>query len=182
MGFKVKKQRKSKRQRGQTTYGHGARKKWKGSGHRGGKGMAGSGKRADQKKTLVNKLYGNDYFGKKGVTSRKTEKDRNKVMNLGAIEKNYDHLMKKHGENGTLELKDYKILGEGEIRKVKLVVREISETALEKIKKAGGDVEVIKKKVEKITAAPKEKAAAKPEKVVAERKTVPEAKKPKEEK
>ena len=34
MGFKVKKQRKSKRQRGQTTYGHGARKKWKGSGHR----------------------------------------------------------------------------------------------------------------------------------------------------
>src|SRR3990167_9485440 len=152
MSIKTKKRKKSSRYHGRKrgTCGTGARKKWKGSGHRGGKGMAGSGKRADQKKTLVNKLYGNDYFGKKGVTSRKTEKDRNKVMNLGAIEKNYDHLMKKHGENGTLELKDYKILGEGEIRKVKLVVREISETALEKIKKAGGDVEVIKKKVEKI--------------------------------
>ena len=28
MGFKVKKKKKSKGQRGNTTYGHGARKKW----------------------------------------------------------------------------------------------------------------------------------------------------------
>jgi large subunit ribosomal protein L15 len=66
MGFKIKKKKKSKNFRGNTTHGHGARKKWKGSGHHGGVGMAGTGKRADQKKSLVIKLFGNNYFGKQG--------------------------------------------------------------------------------------------------------------------
>ena len=47
------------------THGTGARKKAKGTGHRGGKGMSGSGKRADHKKTLITKLYGHKYFGKR---------------------------------------------------------------------------------------------------------------------
>ena len=64
MVFKTKKTKKSMKWRGDTTYGHGARKKWKGSGHHGGCGMAGTGKRADHKKSLVIKLYGNNYFGK----------------------------------------------------------------------------------------------------------------------
>ena len=65
--------------RNQGTHGRGARKKAKGSGHRGGIGMAGSGKRADHKKTLITKLYGNKYFGKQGLTSRKTERDKRKI-------------------------------------------------------------------------------------------------------
>jgi len=147
MGFKVKKSRKSKRQRGQTTYGHGARKKWKGSGHKGGKGMAGSGKRADQKKTLVNKLYGNNYFGKQGITSRGTARKKQKKMNVGDIERNLPMLMKKYGKGETLELKKYKVLGEGEITtKLNLKVYAISEGALAKIKKAGGSVEVMPKR------------------------------------
>ena len=68
------------------THGGGARKKRKGSGHRGGIGMSGSGKRADHKKTLVNKKHGHSYFGKKGVTSRKTQRDTRKRINLRDIE------------------------------------------------------------------------------------------------
>ena len=86
MSHKTHKTKKSKRQRGNTTYGHGARKKWMGSGHHGGVGMAGTGKRADHKKSLIIKLYGNNYFGKQGITSRSTEKKVNKVMNLKYIQ------------------------------------------------------------------------------------------------
>ena len=79
MSIKTKKRKKSSRYHGRKrgTCGTGARKKMKGSGHRGGKGMAGTGKRADQKKTLILKLYGHDYFGKQGITSKKTERDKN---------------------------------------------------------------------------------------------------------
>lgn len=144
--MKVKKQRKSKRQRGQTTYGHGARKKWKGSGHRGGKGMAGSGKRADQKKTLVIKLHGNAYFGKQGFTSRGTARKKELKINVREIEKNYESLMKKYGKGSVLDMKSFKILGDGEIHiKVKMKVHAISKGAKEKIEKAGGEVEVVKK-------------------------------------
>ncbi|MEN9626082.1 MAG: hypothetical protein RL557_410, partial [archaeon] len=124
MGFKVKKKRKSKRERGQTTYGHGARKKWKGSGHKGGKGMAGSGKRGDQKKTLVQKLYGGNYFGKQGITSKGTARKKERKMNVREIEQNYDHLLKKYGKNNVLDLSTHKILGDGELtRKVSLKVK-----------------------------------------------------------
>ena len=87
--MKTKKIKKAKKQRGNTTHGHGARKKWKKSGHKGGVGMSGSGKRGDQKKTWIIKKYGNKYFGKQGITSKKTEKKVNKVINLRDIEKNY---------------------------------------------------------------------------------------------
>ena len=75
--MKLKKRKKSSRMHGRGTgsHGWGFRKKHKKSGHRGGKGMAGTGKRADQKKSLVIKLYGNEYFGKQGITSRGTERD-----------------------------------------------------------------------------------------------------------
>ncbi|MBS3080711.1 uL15 family ribosomal protein [Candidatus Pacearchaeota archaeon] len=143
MALRIKKTKKSRKQRGQTTYGHGARKKWKKSGHRGGTGMAGTGKRADQKKTLIIKKYGNKYFGKQGITSKKTEKRKNLVINVNDIEKDYDNLMKKYGKDGWLELKKYKILGDGEIKKkIKLKARKISKSALDKIKKAGGEVEI----------------------------------------
>lgn len=147
MVFKTKKKKKSKNQRGNNTYGHGARKKWKGSGHHGGCGMAGTGKRADHKKSLVIKLYGSNYFGKQGMTSKSTKHKKAKVMNLDDIQKNLDSLMKKFGKNKELVLKDYKILGEGELSlAVKIKARAFSESAKEKIEKAGG--EAISLKVE----------------------------------
>ncbi|MFA5723367.1 MAG: uL15 family ribosomal protein [Candidatus Pacearchaeota archaeon] len=148
--------------RGDTTYGHGARKKWKGSGHHGGVGMAGTGKRADHKKSLVIKLYGNNYFGKQGVTSRKTEKDRSKSMNLEDIRNNLESLMKKYGKNNILELKKYKILGKGELKDaIKIKALGFSEGAKEKIEKSGGEAILIqiehKRKVEEKINSKEEK-------------------------
>ena len=146
MVFKTHKTRKSKKKRGTTTY-HGARKKWKSSGHKGGKGMSGTGKRADHKKSLVIKLYGNNYFGKQGVTSRSTKKDRRNRMNLRDIETNFDSLMKKHGKGNEMDLSEYKILGEGELtRKLTIKALAFSESAKEKIEKAGGNAVVVENK------------------------------------
>ena len=111
MVIKTKKTKKAVGQRGKTNHGHGARKKWKKSGHKGGIGMAGTGKKADHKKTLINKLYGNKYFGKQGITSRGTEKDRRLKVNVGDIEKN---IGKFKVVEGWLDLSGVKILGKGE--------------------------------------------------------------------
>ena len=149
---KTHKRRKSSRDhgRGMGTSGWGSRKKHKKSGHRGGIGMAGSGKRADQKKTLITKLYGNSYFGKQGVTSRGTERDKSKVINLLQIEKNLDNFIKKGKAKKTpkgyeIDLEDYKILGEGEVRnKLIIKAKQASESAVKKIEKAGGEIKVKK--------------------------------------
>ncbi|MBU3907044.1 MAG: uL15 family ribosomal protein [Nanoarchaeota archaeon] len=146
MATKTHKRAKSSRYKGSGTAGWGFRKKHKKSGHRGGKGMAGTGKRADQRKTLVLKLYGNDYFGKQGVTSRGTEKDKRKRINLKTIELNLDNYLKKGIAKKTkdgveINLEGYKILGDGEIKE-KLIIKaeEASENAISKIEKAGGKI------------------------------------------
>lgn len=150
MVIKTHKRKKSKKQRGNTTYGHGARKKWKGKGHKGGVGMSGTGKRADHKKTLVIKLYGNKYFGKQGITSKSTKKKKNKVLNLGDIQKNINSLMKKFGRKDELDLREYKILGEGELKeKLTIKAKAFSESAKEKIEKIGGKAVVAGKAREK---------------------------------
>ena len=150
MVMKIKKTKKSKKLRGDTTHGHGARKKWMGKGHRGGKGMAGTGKRADHKKTLINKLYGNKYFGKQGITSKGSRRDKKKTINLREIEKNLDNIKKKFLKGNELIFKGYKILGEGEL-KTKLIIKAkmFSETAKKKIEKAGGEAVVISKDLKK---------------------------------
>lgn len=141
--------------RGTGSHGWGFRKKHKKSGHRGGKGMAGSGKRADQKKSLILKLYGNEYFGKQGITSRKTERDTRKRINVGDIELNLDSYIKKGIAKKTkdgieVNLKDYKILGDGEL-KSKLIIKALgaSKSAIVKVKKAGGNIELSSKEKEK---------------------------------
>lgn len=141
--IRTHKRRKSSREhgRGAGSCGWGARKKHKKKGHKGGVGMSGTGKRGDQKKTLVLKLYGNAYFGKQGVTSRKTERDTRKRINLGTIQKNIESYGKKEGDKWIVNLEKYKILGEGEI-KDKLIIHAMgaSESAIEKVKKAGGEI------------------------------------------
>ena len=148
MSMRIHKRKKSTRDKGSKTVRWGARKKHKKSGHRGGIGMAGSGKRADQKKTLVLKLYGNKYFGKQGITSRGTERDKRKRINLGTINSNIENYIKKGVAKAIsggfeIDLSDYKILGEGEIDK-KLVIKakEASESALNKVKKTGGEIQI----------------------------------------
>jgi large subunit ribosomal protein L15 len=141
--MKTKKRKKSSRMhgRGMGSHGRGFRKKGKGKGHRGGKGMAGTGKRADQKKTLVQKLYGHEYFGKQGITSRGTRRDKRKRINVGEIIANLHKYGEKNGDKWEINLKDYKILGDGEVNhKVIVHAKEASKSAIEKIQKAGGEI------------------------------------------
>ncbi|HLC87419.1 MAG TPA: uL15m family ribosomal protein [Candidatus Nanoarchaeia archaeon] len=150
--IKTKKRKKSGRMHGRKmgTHGTGARKKKKGSGHRGGIGMSGTGKRADQKKTLVLKLYGHGYFGKQGITSKRTAKDKRDRINLYSIETNIDSYLKngiakKTNRGIEINLKNYKILSEGGV-KDKLIINALgaSKLAIDKVKKAGGEI-IIKK-------------------------------------
>src|SRR3989338_7820593 len=161
--MRTHKRKKSTRMHGRKmgTHGWGSRKKHKKSGHKGGVGMAGSGKRADQKKTLVLKLYGHDYFGKQGVTSRKTERDKRQRINLQAIELNLEKYGKKSGDRYEISLKEYKILSgpEGHSLKNKLVItaKEASKSAIEEVKKKGGEMILSNKKGTKKEGISKEK-------------------------
>ncbi len=142
--MKTKKRKKASRMHGhgRGTHGWGERKKHKKSGHKGGVGMSGSGKRSDHKKTLIIKLHGHKYFGKQGVTSRKTQKDKRKRINLRDIESNLKKYGKKTEKGFEINLEDYKILSGSKeyILKNKLIIkaREASKAALEKVKKSGG--------------------------------------------
>jgi len=152
---KTKKRKKASRMhgRGAGTHGWGARKKHKKSGHRGGKGMAGTGKRADQKKTLMTKLYGHGYFGKQGITSRKTQRDKRKRINLEDLESNIEKYGKKEGNAWHINLPEYKILDSSAeyVPQNKLVIKakEASASAAEKVKKAGGEIIVSKKSLKR---------------------------------
>jgi large subunit ribosomal protein L15 len=140
--MKVKKRKKVSRMSGRKagTHGRGARKKAKGSGHRGGKGWSGSGKRADHKKTKITKLYGSKYFGKSGITSKRSAKDKRKRINLYDIVERLQKF-KKSASGYEIELKGYKILGKGEVKE-KLIIKseDASKLALEKVEKAGGKI------------------------------------------
>jgi large subunit ribosomal protein L15 len=157
--MKVKKRKKSTRMHGRKmgTHGGGARKKRKKSGHRGGSGMSGTGKRSDQKKTLVNKLYGNKYFGKQGETSKGTKRDKRERINLEDLEKKLKRYLqkgiaKKSKEGYEVNLEKYKILDSSKHYELKnkLIIKalEASKPAINKIEKLGGQV-ILKTKVKK---------------------------------
>lgn len=146
--------------RGMGTHGWGSRKKHKKSGHQGGKGMAGTGKRADQKKTLITKLYGNKYFGKQGITSKGTKRDTRKRINLQTIELNLEKYGKKIDGKFEIDLSNYKILGTGEVKnKLIIKAKQASAAAIEKIKAAGGDI-ILQKLCQSQTTFPKASKSA----------------------
>ena len=88
----VNKRKKFSRQRATHTHGWGSKKKHRGAGSRGGRGLAGTGKRADQNKT---KHWSNTkYFGKFGFTS-KVVKEYIKAINISTIEEKLDTLVNK---------------------------------------------------------------------------------------
>lgn len=149
--MKTKKRKKVSRMHGRKmgTHGTGARKNKRKSGNRGGIGMSGSGKRADHKKTLITKLYGSTYFGKKGVTSSGSKKDKRERINLDQIEKNLEKYGKKTSKGWEINLSKHKVLGKGEVKE-KLIINclEASKSAIEKVKNAGG--EIVVREVKKI--------------------------------
>jgi large subunit ribosomal protein L15 len=132
----IKKRKKVSRHRGSHTHGRGFKKKARGKGHRGGVGMSGTGKRSDQKKTLILKKYGNNYFGKDKTLRRRPTK-KLEAINLREV---VAKLTKGQSE---ISLKNYKILSEGEVKeKIKIKAGSASKSAIEKVKKAGGEITI----------------------------------------
>lgn len=121
--------KKTEKKRGTRTLGRGTMKKWRGKGHRGGKGYAGSKK---HRKSWILR-YEREHLGKRGFIS-KTSKSV-KAINLRDLET-------LAGDKKEIVLADLgydKILGSGNVTK-KLVVKAkaFSRIAKEKIEKAGG--------------------------------------------
>ncbi len=159
--MKLRKRNKRSRIRGTRTCGWAMKKHKGGKGNKGGIGMAGTGKRADHKKSWV-LVYSYPYFGKKGTTSKSTERKKNPVLNLDDIE-----MMANKTKKNVLELKEYKILGNGTIKiKVTIHAKAASKQAMEKIRAAGGEIilEEEKKKEEAKSVSEKKSIAAKEKK------------------
>ena len=129
---------------GLRSFGRGNVKNRRGSGNRGGRGNAGLHK---HKFTWITR-YDPDYFGKSGFT-RPNRKTIN-VINLYAIDQRarFDKLEKKDGKY-YFEFHG-KILGTGNISQP-VIVKALSwsKGAVEKVKKAGGEIV----KLEKVKAA-----------------------------
>ena len=142
----VNKRKKNTRQRGHKTHGWGAKKKHRGQGHRGGRGMAGTGKRADSKKPSIWKEE--NYFGKHGFIS-KTPKPKISAINIGYIEKHFgnylsNNLITKENDLFFVDIEKLgfnKLLGDGKVSlKFKIKTPYASTKAVDKIKEAGGEI------------------------------------------
>jgi len=137
----VNKRKKNSRQRGSKTHGWGAMKKHRGAGNRGGRGLAGSGKKSDQLKPTIIKKFGlSNYFGKSGF--KRPQKLINRKIN--AI--NVGDLVKfNKTEINLTELGFNKLLGDGKVtKKYTIKVESCSKLAKEKIEAAGGSITLAK--------------------------------------
>jgi large subunit ribosomal protein L15 len=130
--------------RGKRWGGHGHKFKARGKGSSGGKGFAGTGKMAAQKKTWVLK-YDPKHLGKYGFTSRNKKLLQ---INLRDINNNIKTFLKdgtaKQGKETEINLKGYKVLSEGKIVNGLIIkASAFSEKAKEKIEAAGSKAEEI---------------------------------------
>lgn len=140
---------KSSRYPGSKTHGRGRKNRTRGSGNRGGVGMSGTGKRGDQKKTMVIGMYGNDYFGKdaRGAGSRLKKKPDS--MSLQTLAAQLSHLVKDgkaHEQKGTYEidLMDYKLIGnDASGMHMHIRAKSASAGAVQAVERAGGSVTVV---------------------------------------
>ncbi|MBN2141993.1 uL15 family ribosomal protein [Candidatus Woesearchaeota archaeon] len=160
MKFKRKKVHKY---RATKTHGCGSMKKRRGAGHRGGRGRAGSGKKADQKKPM----YAGEPIGKHGFTS----KNRKFIVGVNITDVEHDlpslleqeiAVKKEGGFAVDLTKTVYnKLLGSGKpSQKLFITVDFASKNAIERVKAAGGEVTVLKTIVKKKKAASHKKKAA----------------------
>ncbi|MEK6852404.1 MAG: uL15 family ribosomal protein [Nanoarchaeota archaeon] len=130
--MKLNRRKKSGRFRGSHTHGRGGKKKARGSGHRGGFGMAGSGKRGDQKKTLILKnTFSEKYFGKR-KTSMRFSRKKLKTLNL-------ERISEKIAEQ--TDFSDYKVVGilNSDI-KLNITAGAASKSAIKSVEKHGGKI------------------------------------------
>lgn len=145
------KDRKINKKRGSRTCGFGNTQKHRGAGSRGGRGMAGSKK---HKWSYVSK-YLPDYFGGRGFKRPRAVIRNTRTINIKDIEENIDRfikegIVKKKTNNYYINLKEMgydKLLGSGKPgHKFIINVDYCSESAMKKIKEAGGRVNITKLK------------------------------------
>jgi large subunit ribosomal protein L15 len=144
MTIKLKRRRKSRRFRGSHTHGRGFKKKARGSGHRGGVGMAGTGKRGDQKKTMILKnALDEKYFGKRQTKMRfgNPKPETFNLTNMSLSSLVHKKIAKESTGKYEINLPKYKIVGQLE-QNVKLVIhaKAASAGAVESVKKHGGEI------------------------------------------
>jgi|Deesub1362A_J573_1020465.scaffolds.fasta_scaffold01089_20 large subunit ribosomal protein L15 len=142
------KNRKIRKKRGSRTVGRGSHKKARGSGNRGGTGMAGTHK---GKWTWVIK-YAPDYFGRRGFDVPEEVKDVYETINVGELDEIAEELVAKgiaREVDGKIEvdvtqLGVEKVLGTGKVTHALVVrARRFSSRAIEKITEAGGEAIVL---------------------------------------
>ena len=136
----ARKRAKKSRLRGSHTHGWGEKKHHRKAGSRGGKGRAGSGKRADQKKPM--------YWGEGRTTKRgfiaKNIPDSN-AINIGEITLMIEHKkIEKKGSNYDVNLTELgytKLLSKGAAKyPMNITVAAASEKAVAKVTEKGGSV------------------------------------------
>ncbi len=142
----AQKRKKNVRQRAGTTHGWGSMKKHRGKGNKGGCGMAGTGKRGDQKASVVWKEK--KYFGKHGF-KKKGMKKKVVAINVEELQKKINTLLEKkkitkEGDTYVIDLNSIgynKLLGKGIVlNKLKISVESSSEKAIQKVQEKGGVV------------------------------------------
>jgi large subunit ribosomal protein L15 len=161
------KKKKSRKQRASTYHGWGrGQAHHKGAGNRGGRGRAGTGKRADAKKPS----FWKEPTGKIGFTSKSRKRIR--ALNIEEAILNLDLWLEKGFATKTqggyqLDLKKAgydKLLGTGEVKEKLFIITDFaSKNAVEKVKIAGGEVKLLKsivKKEKKKAEKPKKAAEA----------------------
>ena len=139
------KRKKVTKYRGSKTHGCGSMKKRRGSGNKGGVGMAGTGKRADSKKPSIWALK--KYFGNYGFVSKRRKVQT--VMNIEELEqkvKNYKskNILTEKGGKLVIDMSHVgvnKLLGTGKATyPFVITVEPASQNAISKIKEAGGEI------------------------------------------
>ena len=160
--------KKNSRQRGSWTHGYGEKKKHRGAGSRAGRGNAGSGKRADQKKPTVQNA--GRKFGKNGFYHLKRQE---RAINVGYfdsanLEGKPGVVISKSAITIDLQVMGYeKLLGSGAVTgKYTIKALRASPSAIRKIEEAGGKVEVFAAEAEDVAEAAE--AAAETAETVAE--------------
>lgn len=144
-----RKKRKVEKMRGSTTHGYGSRKKHKGAGSHGGRGMAGSGKRSDHRKTWILRYIGPSYYGKHGFASlKKAEKRKERVINIDELLDKMSKFLKtgaakKQNDTFLVNLKAAgynKLLSRGHVKEKLIIQGHASKEAAAKIQAAGGQI------------------------------------------
>ena len=140
--------RKGRHLRGSRTHGWGTSGQHRGSGTRGGFGIAGRYRHKRSRLIREKEFVNMHYVGKKGFTSVAQKKGEGKVLNVGQLSAMVDRLISEkkaqvEGQKVSVDLGELgfsKLLGSGLISKaIRVKIDHCSESALEKLKKAGGE-------------------------------------------